>query len=63
MAKYSTSFNCTCGNSISVDTAHHTGGVNDRDVVTLVCAKCGEKHQTDIENIELARISGATRSE
>ena len=51
---------CECGNSISVDTYHHAGGVNGKDKVILKCSKCESEFEDVIKNIESANISGAT---
>ena len=62
MGKYSESLTCKCGTSISIDTYHYAGGVNDKENITLVCNNCGTSIETVIENIEQARIHGATKA-
>lgn len=60
MGQESYSHRCECGNQISVDTYHHAGGINDKDMVKLKCNKCGNIEERVIKNVESASISGAS---
>lgn len=62
MGQESYSQTCVCGNTITIDTYHHAGGINDKDQIKLKCNECGNIIETTVKNIESAKISGAVKA-